>query len=85
MARDADRELVYSSRHEVYARELGQHPVNAAGRLVDPLDAFNTYLVATLRGEIVGYVSVTPPGYGRYSVEKYIARDRLPFPVDDRL
>ena len=84
-AAQSDRERIYASRHEIYARELGQHPVNAAGRLVDPLDEFNTYLIATLRSELVGYVSVTPPGRGRYSVEKYLARDRLPFPVDDRL
>src|SRR5207237_925965 len=34
--------------------------------------------------EIVGFVSITPPGR-TYSVDKYIEREELPFVVDDRL
>ena len=38
LATPEDRPEIYAIRHQVYARELGQHPVNAAGMLQDPLD-----------------------------------------------
>ncbi len=80
-----DREVIYRLRHEVYARELGQHEVRPDGSLRDPLDAFNTYLIAEWRGEIAGFISITPPGHGQYSIDKYIPRLELPFVFDDRL
>ena len=83
-AQPADRESIYRLRHDVYARELGQHPVNPSGRLCDPLDEFNHYLVAEGRRGLAGFVSVTPPG-GAYSIDKYLERRELPFTVDDRL
>ena len=46
IAGEAEREEIYRLRHAIYARELGQHPVNAAGRITDPLDAYNVYIVA---------------------------------------
>jgi histidinol-phosphate/aromatic aminotransferase/cobyric acid decarboxylase-like protein/GNAT superfamily N-acetyltransferase len=79
----AEREVIYGLRHAVYARELGQHAENAAGRLIDALDAFNVYLLATMGGEIAGFISITPPGRGRYSIDKYFSRHELPFPIDD--
>jgi len=81
----ADRPEIYRLRHEVYARELGQHPERADERLTDPLDDSNLYVVARSGGELVGCVSLTPPGSPRYSVDKYVARERLPFAFDDRL
>jgi len=80
-----DRETIYRLRHEVYARELGQHSTNTAGRLTDSLDAFNHYIVVSDGDRIVGFVSVTPPGGPGYSIDKYFKREELPFPVDDRL
>ena len=85
LATDADREQIYRARHEVYARELGQHPPNADARLRDPLDDGNLYLVARIAGELAGFISVTPPGVPAYSIDKYFSRDTLPFPVDDGL
>ncbi|MBI4605686.1 MAG: aminotransferase class I/II-fold pyridoxal phosphate-dependent enzyme [Planctomycetes bacterium] len=82
MASPADREAIYALRHDVYAEELGQHPPNAAGRLTDPLDAFNHVIVARAGGHVIGFVSVTPPGSGRFSVDKYVPRDAFPFPFD---
>jgi histidinol-phosphate/aromatic aminotransferase/cobyric acid decarboxylase-like protein len=82
LAVDEDREVIYRQRHAVYACELGQHAPNAEGRLTDALDAHNLYVVALLGGELVGFVSITPPGPGRYSVDKYFARSALPFPFD---
>jgi histidinol-phosphate/aromatic aminotransferase/cobyric acid decarboxylase-like protein/GNAT superfamily N-acetyltransferase len=77
-ASPADLEWIYRVRHDVYARELGQHPENGAGTLTDALDGSNTYLVAA-RGEApVGFVSVTPPWAGRYSVDKYLSRAEVP-------
>jgi len=72
-------------RHAVYASELGQHSENLDRRLTDELDAFNHYLVARVGNQLGGFVSITPPGHGRYSIDKYFARSDLPFSVDDGL
>lgn len=85
LATAAEREVIYRLRHEVYARELRQYALRADGRLTDALDAFNLYLVACEGPDIIGFVSLTPPGHGTYSVDKYLRRDQLPFPVDDKL
>jgi histidinol-phosphate/aromatic aminotransferase/cobyric acid decarboxylase-like protein len=82
LASDTEREEIYRIRHEVYARELGQHPANAATRLRDPLDEGNLYIVAKVAGQMAGFISITPPQHGRYSVDKYFARESLPFGVD---
>ena len=85
LATKEDRETIYCLRHEVYARELGQHAVNGNGSLADALDAWNIYLVAKVGREIGGFISITPPGHAAYSIDKYFARDSLPFPVDQQL
>ena len=56
------RERIYQARHRVYALEIVQHAPNPEGRLTDTLDASNHYLVALHRGDLAGFVSVTPPG-----------------------
>jgi len=81
----ADREEIARRRHDVYARELGQHSVNSAGRLGDSLDAYNVNLVARQGATMAGFISLTPPGRPAYSIDKYFAREALPFAVDDRL
>jgi len=80
-----DRRAIYRLRHRVYACELGQHQQNAEGVLRDRLDDVNVYLVARRRGAVVGFVAVTPPNALGYSIDKYFARDTLPFSFDDRL
>ena len=85
LASDVEREEIYRIRHEVYARELGQHPVNAVTLLRDSLDDGNVYIVAKVAGEIVGFISVTKPSQLRYSIDKYFARETLPFAVDEGL
>jgi GNAT superfamily N-acetyltransferase len=83
-----DRETIFRLRHEVYARELGQHAVNPRGALSDDLDlpaesgSGIVYLVARSGGEIVGFVAVTPPTSAKYSIDKYVERARLPFAFD---
>src|SRR3954467_12260685 len=79
IADEHDRELIYGIRHAVYARELGQHTPNAAGRLTDACDGWNTYLVAKAGNQIQGFISITPPGQPSYSIDKYFSRDDLPF------
>src|SRR5690606_17462991 len=79
----ADRQRIYELRHEVYARELRQHDTNAAGALRDALDDVNAYIVAKLRGELVGWISITPPEAPQWSIDKYVSRDVLPFTCDD--
>jgi GNAT superfamily N-acetyltransferase len=85
LATSRDRRRIHQLRHDVYAEELGQHACNEAGELRDALDAFNEYLVVAQGDEICGFVSVTPPGHGHYSLDKYLPRDEWPFPIDDGL
>jgi hypothetical protein len=76
-----DRPEIYRIRHQIYALELRQHNPNTAQALTDLLDEYNIYLKASVGGCLVGFVSVTPPGY-RYSVDKYFERAVFPFPFD---
>lgn len=78
LATTPDRDQIYQLRHDVYARELGQHEVNPAGRLTDSLDEGNIYLVAAINEDVTGFVSITPPGHGRFSVDKYVRREEFP-------
>jgi len=93
-ARDDDRPQIYQLRHAVYAKELGQHPVNDQGMLRDDLDKYNQYLVIESDHELIGCVSITPPPEAcngsavldhRYSIDKYVDRKELPFAFDDAL
>jgi histidinol-phosphate/aromatic aminotransferase/cobyric acid decarboxylase-like protein/GNAT superfamily N-acetyltransferase len=81
LANADDRPEIYRIRHQIYALELRQHDPNTAQALTDLLDEYNIYLKASVGGCLVGFVSVTPPGY-RYSVDKYFERDVFPFPFD---
>lgn len=81
-ATEADRNSIYRLRYAVYAAELAQHHPNVEGCLSDQLDQFNEYIVATIGSEIVGFVSITSPGNGSYSVDKYFSRSDVPFPFD---
>jgi histidinol-phosphate/aromatic aminotransferase/cobyric acid decarboxylase-like protein len=85
LASDHDRQAIYRLRHEVYARELGQHAANPARSLRDSLDDWNIYLVAKIGDHIAGFISITPPGPGIYSIDKYTSREALPFAFDNRL
>ena len=78
MASPEDREAIYRIRHDVYASELGQHDENSEGRLTDSLDGFNSYVVARVDGVLAGFVSITPPDGGTYSIDKYFRRDEVP-------
>lgn len=84
LADAVDREEIFRLRHEIYARELGQHRVNPAGSLRDALDDSNLYLTARCGSEIAGFISLTPPRAPSFSIDKYFARDALPFVLDDR-
>ena len=61
LATQRERRTIYQVRHDIYAAELAQHPLNDRGLLRDPLDAFNVYITATVGTELVGFISVTPP------------------------
>lgn len=82
LAQAEDRDCIYRLRHEVYACEIGQHPMNAAQMLSDKLDAANLYLIARCGDEIAGFISLTPPASPSYSIDKYFTRTELPFAVD---
>jgi histidinol-phosphate/aromatic aminotransferase/cobyric acid decarboxylase-like protein len=84
-AAPGDRAAIFRMRHDVYARELGQHPLHPDNQLKDSLDDFNHYITAHVDDELVGFISITPPGFGKYSIDKYIARDAVPVPFDDAL
>jgi histidinol-phosphate/aromatic aminotransferase/cobyric acid decarboxylase-like protein len=84
-ATPGDRPAIYRMRHDVYARELGQHEATTERLLSDSLDAFNHYITAYVDDELVGFISITPPGFGKYSIDKYIARDAVAIPFDEAL
>jgi len=84
-ATDAQREEIYRARHAVYAGELRQHQENSDARLTDALDSFNVYLTARIEGQLAGFLSITPPCHGRYSIDKYFLRENLPFSLDNGL
>ncbi len=81
----ADRDAIYAMRHDVYAVELGQHPINEQRRLSDALDAHNQYLIAESDGRMIGFISLTPPTAPSYSIEKYLKRADIPAQFDDGL
>ena len=85
LAGESDRSEIYRIRHEVYASELGQHHENEKGMLTDSLDPYNYYIIAKSGSTVAGFISVTPPGHPSYSIDKYIDRKDLPFPVDSGL
>ncbi|MDF1698873.1 MAG: histidinol-phosphate transaminase [Saprospiraceae bacterium] len=85
LASNQDRQRIYEIRHRVYAVELGQHPTNENGTLSNQLDEGNIYFIAQLGTEIIGFISITPPGLGIYSMDKYLSREALPFEVDDTM
>ena len=85
MANDDDLEAIYEIRHDVYAIELGQHPQNDDHRLMDSLDGFNQYIVAKIGDKVTGFISITPPTGGHYSIDKYFHRGDVPVTFDDRL
>ena len=78
VASPGDMEDIYRIRHDVYATELGQHQENLERRLIDSLDGFNSYVVARVGGVTAGFVSITPPGGGSYSIDKYFRRNDVP-------
>jgi histidinol-phosphate/aromatic aminotransferase/cobyric acid decarboxylase-like protein/GNAT superfamily N-acetyltransferase len=85
LATSDDRPTLYRMRHAVYASELGQHAENVAGRLEDPLDEVNDYVVVRDGDRIVGFVSITPPSERGYSIDKYLGRDEVPVRFDGGL
>ena len=85
VATEQERQMIYQVRHDIYAAELAQHATNDRCRIRDPLDEFNVYLTARVGDELVGFISVTPPGGRGYSLDKYLQRSQFPFPPDDRL
>ena len=85
LATEADRQEIYRLRHQVYASELHQHQENSDACLSDSLDAHNTYLKASVHGQLAGFVSITAPGGPSYSVDKYFQREDFDFPFDSGL
>lgn len=85
MADEHDREIISGLRHNIYASELRQHTANKDGKLSDSLDAFNIFIVASLGDEIAGFISVTPPNSGGYSIDKYFRREEFPELITEKL
>src|SRR6266576_2819478 len=85
LATEMDRPEIYRFRHQVFAAELHQHAENPEAFLSDPLDSHNIYLKASVGQQLIGFVSITPPGSPTFSIDKYFPRAVLPFPVDGGL
>jgi len=84
-ASEQDRQEIYNIRHTVYARELDQHSTNSSNQLKDDLDLINHYIIAKYCGQVIGFVSITPPNSKKYSVDKYFNRSCVPYPFDEHL
>src|SRR5205814_5645223 len=54
LATENDRRAIYRLRHDVYARELGQHRANDEHELRDSLDSANVYIVAKRGHDLAG-------------------------------
>ncbi|MEO6917367.1 MAG: GNAT family N-acetyltransferase, partial [Chitinophagaceae bacterium] len=80
-----DRHEIYAIRHQIYAAELGQHIQNSIHELKDAVDEYNHYIVARVNKEMAGFISITPPGSPKFSVDKYFDRSNVPFSFDDDL
>src|SRR5262245_40888773 len=85
IASESDRKEIYKIRHLVYAKELKQHAINSSSELKDNLDSCNHYIVAKQQDSIIGFISITPPGSAKYSVDKYFSRCMIPYLFDDYL
>jgi histidinol-phosphate/aromatic aminotransferase/cobyric acid decarboxylase-like protein len=83
LATEADRPAIYRLRHEVYARELAQHDVRDDASLSDALDPHNLYIKAEIAGSLAGFISITTPSAGRFSIDKYISRDAIPVSINE--
>lgn len=84
IATPEDRGAIYRLRHDVFARELRQYDLNEDGILRDRLDDHNVYVIIKRGETLAAITSITPPGPHGYSVDKYIQREDMPFPVNDR-
>lgn len=80
--KEQDDELAIH-RHDIYAVELRQHETNRLERLGDSLDAYNINIVVCARGELAGFISLTPPNKQTFSIDKYFKRSDLPFTIDE--
>ena len=78
LAGAADLPLIYRLRHRVYADELKQHAGNASGVIHDAIDAYNLYVTVKKDHRLVGFISITPQGSPRFSIEKYLDRSAHP-------
>lgn len=85
LATPSDREQIYRIRHDVYAKELGQHPCNAEERLIDDLDNENEYIVIREKEQVIAFISITPPSAKSFSIDKYFCRQELPIIFHDHL
>ena len=85
VASTEDRESIFRIRHDVYANELGQYEPQLDGSLADADDIKSVYITATMGGELAGFAGITPPDSPRFSVDKFLPRDEIPFTFDEHL
>lgn len=78
IAATSDLPDIFRMRYQVYAEELGQHATNSSGYLCDPIDDHNLYLTVKKDDRLVGFVSITPKGSPKFSIEKYLDREKYP-------
>lgn len=68
VAEGTDLQALWRLNHQVYCVELGQHPIHPSGMRVDRMhQTAAVYVSAKVDGELVGMLSVTPPGGGKLS------------------
>lgn len=61
---------LWKLNHDVYCEELSQHVTDPSGERIDRLHGNATYFIARIESDVVGMLSVTPPGAGAISTLK---------------
>jgi aspartate aminotransferase-like enzyme len=74
---DDEIEQVHRLNYETFVQEVGQHPPNADGRLVDVHHARNIYFVAKKGPLVVGMICLTPFDGVSFSIEKRLKDPRV--------
>lgn len=85
LANSVDRAAICRARHTVYATELGQYKSRPDGILQDALGVDSVYIVASVNGEMAGFVGITPPTSPQFSVDRYLQRADIPLTFNDHL
>ena len=79
MADQEEREAIYRICQDIYAIELKQYNVNQQPKLLNDLDKYIIYIIAKKNRTVIDFVSIIMLSGKKYSMDKYLQRDKSPF------